>query len=158
MKQSHFLTRVGCGIRNALRCIVVNPMFTMVVLTIITYFILEAFRVPSSTSTFDLTLFYFIAAVSFISALFMIARTTWDGWTILGSGLLSHFIAVGMVYFLSTWYANHSIEVYTDELIVLARSLLIISGVFVLVGVVKEWTEQPRNTIRSWIRRKPYKE
>lgn len=147
------LTQAARRLLIYLRGTVVNPMTIMAAMTIGTYFILAALRIPSNTTTLDLAVFYFIAAVSFLSALFMAVRTTWDGWTILGSGLLSHFIAVGFVYFLSAYYATHRIDWYTDELTMLARSLLIISGIFVLLGVTKEWTEEPRHDVHAWARR-----
>lgn len=137
------------NLTTMLKSIVANPMFAMVILTILAYLTLQYFRVPESASNFDQILFYFIAGVSLLSALFMIVRTSWDGWTMLGSGLVSHFLAVSLVYFLSSWYATHAPESYTPELVFAARSLLIVSGIFVLIGVMKEWTERSRSSILS---------
>lgn len=88
---------------------------------------------------FDQILFYFISGVSFMSALFILARTRWVDWTWLGGGLLGHFIAVGFVYFLSVWYASHHLNTFTEEMLMLARSLLVVSGVLVSIGILVEW-------------------
>lgn len=127
------------------------------VLLILAVAIFYLFFVPvgnERSSQFDEVLFYFISGVSFMTALFIVVRTRWKDWTVLGAGLFGHFIAVGFVYFLSVWYSTHPIEGYTEELLIFARSLLLISGVLVSIGVVLEWSRDHKPQIvkaRSWI-------
>lgn len=152
---------------NKIREVFVHPLIFMVLLVSILYVILHALAIPDSGGTFDIVLFYAVAGISAIAALFILVRTKWRDWTALGAGLLGHFLAVGLIYFISVYYQSHMPNEYTHLLVMLARSTLIVSGSFVLYGIVMEWLSDlgcdsacvwqrvthPLQTVKGWFKK-----
>jgi hypothetical protein len=116
-----------------------HPLIIITILIAITYLIVHVSDLPHKYKDSDAWLLSFVVFFKLGAALFMFVRTRWRDWTILGTGLCVGFLAIGSLYLLTviTYYrgpVNH-----TEDLVSLIRSMLLMSGVFIITGMTQEW-------------------
>ena len=116
-----------------------HPLTIIMILIAITYLIVHVSDIPHKYKDSDAWLLLFVVFFKLGAALFMFVRTRWRDWTILGTGLCVGFLAIGSLYLLTViTYYQGSVS-HLEDLVSLIRSMLLMSGVFVITGMFQEW-------------------
>lgn len=107
----------------------------------------------------DIPMLVIISTAYLLACLSILTRTRWPMWTMLGAGLLATMLgdAVLYSYILSgriwpAWTASHMHGITS-----FLRALLIVGGVFVVVGLSREWVDDQETGMLSpkrWLRRR----
>jgi hypothetical protein len=109
--------------------------------------------ISSHPRTFDAVLLSFISIVSGIVVLVMAIKTKWHSWSILASGLIGTFLAISVLF--AQAVVSYRIGEYgvRPHILVFARSLLLVGGVWVIVGFLQEWWHGNNYTVRDVVER-----
>jgi hypothetical protein len=116
-----------------------HPLVIIALSLLAAYMVVEVSDIPARYKDFDAWLLSFVVTFKLGAALFMFVRTRWRDWTILGAGLCAGFIAIGTLYLATVIVYYTGSFPYLENVISLVRSMLLVSGIFIITGMTQEW-------------------
>jgi hypothetical protein len=128
---------------------VYHPLALMLVAVTLSFLLITMSGISSHPRAFDAVLLSFISIVAAIVVLVMAIKTKWHAWSILSSGLIGTFLAISVLFAQAVLSYKIGDFKARPHVLVFVRSLLIVGGLWVIVGFLQEWWHGNAYTVRD---------